>query len=631
MSIEISMEKEEEEEEEKKSRRRGMPRGLGSGYTSGGDTGIRSAAMRRGNETELRQLLQRIDGAGYPAYKDMIGTWVFSSFSLIIDHVQSDPFAPPSRARVRVDTQEAGFPIALHANKIRTVALCDRITREFWRNAHGRLDEQAGCGGGSGGWGSSKGGNINIEQPGQHVLERTSCVFSDGCWELRFTVALPAQGRSIEGLRALARLCDELPPVVRQSAFYDRFDIKELEEYILSVEDQEHLRNVSLKQGNLVAFIRNGAILPRLSGANDGPMNPLDAIPFTSPSHMEKQFRLPSGRLVAGMGIEPGVTLIVGGGFHGKSTVLQALEVGVYNHIPGDGREFVVTDPTGVKIRSEDGRNVQNVNISPFINNLPFNHNTSKFSTSDASGSTSQAANIMEAIEMECKLMLMDEDVCATNFMIRDQRMQSLVRKEKEPITPLIARIRTLYERVGVSTILVIGGAGDYFDVADRVVMMDSYRISDVTAEAMQIARTLPSTLGEVSEVDNSVFDALLSRYVDPRSISSLRSGGKGKVVAKTRHSVEFGEVELDLSCVEQIVDKSQARAIGDSIVFLADMLLHDMPVHKAIQRLEGEFDKDGLDILSPLGPQGIYARPRRFEISAALNRLRGAKFMFKQ
>ena len=99
------------------------------------------------------------------------------------------------------------------------------------------------------------------------------------------------------------------------------------------------------------------------------------------------------------MGIRKGITLIVGGGYHGKSTLLKALEAGVYNHIAGDGREFVITDDTAFKLRAEDGRSITGVDISPFIKNLPNKKDTVHFSTEDASGSTSQAANLMEALE----------------------------------------------------------------------------------------------------------------------------------------------------------------------------------------------------------------------------------------
>eukprot|EP00438_Fugacium_kawagutii_P004327 Skav220059 [mRNA] locus=scaffold1709:61262:63212:- [translate_table: standard] len=208
---------------------------------------------------------------------------------------------------------------------------------------------------------------------------------------------------------------------------------------------------------------------------------------------MEVSITLPHAGTVTGMGITRGVSVIVGGGFHGKSTLLHALQLGIYNKVPGDGREHVVCEPSAVKIRAEDGRSVKCTDISPFINNLPFGKlavmgtmalwkATTEFSTGDASGSTSQAANIIEALEVGAMSLLVDEaprrqtdDTCATNFMIRDEKMKALVAPDKEPITAFVRKVRPLFEELGVSTILVVGGSGDFFTVADAVIMMDEW------------------------------------------------------------------------------------------------------------------------------------------------------------
>ena len=201
---------------------------------------------------------------------------------------------------------------------------------------------------------------------------------------------------------------------------------------------------------------------------------------------------LPNNGEITGMGIRKGVTLIVGGGYHGKSTLLNALEYGIYNHIPDDGREFVVTNADAVKIRAEDGRSIQSLNIDPFISNLPFDQDTTEFSTANASGSTSQAANILEALEVGASTLLLDEDTLATNFMIRDIRMKTLIAKEKEPITPFVEHVRSLYEEKGISTVIVMGGSGDYFSLADVVIGMIEYSPHDLTSQAHQIVKENP-------------------------------------------------------------------------------------------------------------------------------------------
>jgi predicted ABC-class ATPase len=265
--------------------------------------------------------------------------------------------------------------------------------------------------------------------------------------EARLEVGLPAAGRRILGREAKEIFFDALPQIISSSLFFNDIPEKTLIKHVEIVEDQHFLRG-ELKKRKLVAFIANGSILPRESGVSQRPMRK-GAVPFVSPEKFQVEINLPHHGTVKGMGIPEGITLIVGGGFHGKSTLLQALQLGVYDHIAGDGREYVVTRQNAVKIKAENGRSIEKVNISPFINNLPRRQDTRAFSTENASGSTSQAANIMEALEIGTDLLLIDEDTSATNFMIRDGRMQQLVQKEKEPIIPFIDRVRALYEKKG--------------------------------------------------------------------------------------------------------------------------------------------------------------------------------------
>ena len=300
--------------------------------------------------------------------------------------------------------------------------------------------------------------------------------------ELRLTVDLPAAGRTIQGMEAVSIFFEDLPKVIQQGVFQFPNMGLTVKHFVDAHEDQEWLRT-ALDEKGLVAFVPEGAILPRESGVSSRPLV-MGSVPFYPPQELSVTFQLPHKGMINGLGLSKGVTLIVGGGFHGKSTLLRALELGIYSHIPGDGREYVATDPNAVKIRAEDGRFVEKVNISPFIKSLPLLRDTLRFSTDNASGSTSQAANIMEALEMGAKVLLIDEDTSATNFMIRDRRMQELVQKAHEPITPFIDKVRQLYQDRGVSTILVMGGSGDYFEAADTVIWMNNYRPFGVTEQA---------------------------------------------------------------------------------------------------------------------------------------------------
>ncbi len=557
----------------------------------------------------LRSTLQRIDGRGYKAYKDIRGSYQGEGFVLSIDHVQGDPFAAPSRLRAVVPHEVAGFPPDLYARPIRRVALADYINRVF-ANVCRKLEQRRGSG---------KSGLISIDRPGQEVLPRTAIIVGEEGIEARFRVGLPAAGRRILGREAEHLLLVDVPHVIRRAMLYASLNASNLRRYVETVEDAEALRK-RLPDLGLVAFVADGAILPRRSGVDPRPLREGLVIPFESPPELRVRVELPNRGPITGMGIPRGVTLIVGGGYHGKSTLLNALELGVYNHIPGDGREFVVTDPAAVKIRSEDGRRVERVNISPFISNLPFGRDTTHFSSDDASGSTSQAANIIEALEAGATLFLLDEDTAATNFMIRDHRMQELVAKEKEPITPFLDKVRQLYTDLGVSTILVMGGSGDYFDVADRVIMMDEYRPHDVTERARAIAEKYRA---ERAPEGGEHFGALTPRVPLPQSLDPSKGRREVKITARGVKTILFGRHEIDLSAVEQLVDPSQLNAIGQALYYARERYMDGRrSLREILLAVEQDIRERGLDVIDTR-PMGEYAYFRRFELAAALNRLR--------
>eukprot|EP00922_Rhytidocystis_sp_ex-Travisia-forbesii_P049995 GHVS01074399.1.p1 GENE.GHVS01074399.1~~GHVS01074399.1.p1 ORF type:complete len:572 (+),score=93.81 GHVS01074399.1:39-1754(+) len=517
----------------------------GRGHSRGGarpDADFDRPTSSGGHSSVPRQMggdlgseLMRIDGKPYPAYRDLIGEWQLQDFSICIDKVQADPFAPPSDVRIRVPQGIAKFPCEVYSPSIRNVALCDYLTRQLHHQINSTgLDRSSGSA-----WAGPKGGDIRIDVPGQHVLPRTSVVVNEQVVEARLTVALPARGRTIEGDRAAVLICERLPAVVRSSLLYCSLNSSNVSAHVRSVEDQQALRE-SLEGLGLVSFVIDGAVLPRKSGASDLPMSisqEPNLVRFQSPEDMRVSIDLPNRGTVCGMGIKKGVTLIVGGGFHGKSTLLEALQVGVYNKLPGDGREFVSTVDTAVKIRSEDGRSVASVDISPFINNLPFGKQTTSFSSEDASGSTSQAANIMEALEVGATALLVDEDTCATNFMIRDNRMQALVAREKEPITAFIYKVLPLFTELSVSTIMVAGASGDFFEVADCVVQMDKYACKNVTSQAGVVVRKykdlLPAELQVHAAAYREPFGKVRQRLLDLGANTTMCMQGRWRLTGK--------------------------------------------------------------------------------------------------
>lgn len=558
----------------------------------------------------LRALLEKIDHKGYPAYKDTKGTYEFGSFTLSIDHVQGDSFAAPSDLSVRVSGKQARFPGNCYDTREKRIALQDYLLRQFGKSI-AAMDRVA--------KGSGKSGRVFITRCGQEILDRTACQIrpADGSITVRFQVGFPANGRTINSRELVKVLFALLPECVEKTLFYNRYSTKEkdaVEQVRALAEDQTALRNL-LKQQELIAFVADGAVLPRESGAVSHPMK--NAVAFSSPESMAVTLTLPNHGKIRGMGIKKGITLIVGGGYHGKSTLLDALELGVYNHIAGDGREFVICEDTAVKSRAEDGRAVHEVDISCFIKNLPNGRNTTCFSTEDASGSTSQAAGMVEAISAGAEVLLLDEDTSATNFMIRDSLMQRVVHEKEEPIIPFIDRVRALYEEKGISTILVAGSSGAYFYVADTVIQMKEYRAYDITERAK--AEAEKAAAGEKpSGAPAREFQVDEGRRVFKRN--RIFDNPRTKIRTNGMNGLSVDHKEIDLRLVEQLVDEEQITALGAILRYAYKKLANDkLTMQQILDQIEALLDEKGLDAL---GSRGL-ARPRRLEIAACLNRFR--------
>ena len=551
---------------------------------------------------DLASILHRIDGRGYKAYKEIQGrSFSFDGFDLVVEHVQGDPYAAPSRLRALIPLEKSGVPESELATEARRRATRDYLARAFRSAARSHRD-------------------LAIDAGLQTVLDRSACLIDNDTIDLRFTVDLPGAGRRILGRKAATLLVDELPEVIAQTTGSDHLDLERLERHAAVVEDQEALRK-ALDATGLIAFVGNQSVLPRKSGIDDRPLD--DAVVFKSPPSLEVTLTAPNAGEVCGMGVPRGITLIVGGGYHGKSTLLRALETGIYDHVPGDGREQVVAVPGAVKIRAEDGRAVHAVDISPFISHLPGGYGTESFSTELASGSTSQATALVEALETDASCLLLDEDTSATNFMIRDRRMQELVAKTSEPITPFVDRIRELRDRLGVSTLLVMGGSGDYFDHADLVNQMDSYRPRDVTGEAREIASGHVTGRREERESD---LTTAAPRHLVVRSVNPERRRGRWKIQARGIDTLVIGQSDIDLRAVEQIEDPSQLRAIGWILGRLSEHDENECEPLPEIRQMLDRLRQGDWQWLSGR-PDGDLAAPRAHEVMTALNRLREARF----
>ncbi|MDO4257088.1 MAG: ABC-ATPase domain-containing protein [Kocuria sp.] len=665
--------------------------------------------------TDLAQTLRRLDGGSYGAYKQLKGSWRLGDAELIVDRVQSDPYAPPSLARIRLSLFDTGIPRELIATRDARVAAGDFLTREFARAARDL-----------GPRGGKDSGGISIQRTGQEILERSSVIVPDpgsavdpaparesgmrragdagavdrgrtagrpasstaeaGAVEVRCEIALPAAGRRIKGHAAHRLLTEVLPGVVECALRWENLEPAAFEAHVTSHLDAQHLR-AQLPQRGLVAFVADGAVLPRASGHRDEPLA-RGAVPFETPPRLRVELELEDGSTVSGMGVPEGVTVVVGGGYHGKSTLLQALERGVYSHVPGDGRERVVTLPSAVSVRAEDGRAVSHTDVSPFITNLPTGADTRDFSTSNASGSTSQAAATVEAVEAEAGVLLLDEDTCATNLMVRDERMRAMVPGEREPITPFVDRVRALYAERGVSSILVTGGSGAFLDVADLVIAMDAYRALDVTDRARQVVREFPrpedmhpaESFGQIRpHVPGGVPGDAASRASghdaarpgpgagpgaapgahgghgggmtervagardDSRGRSEHRGGGRGQhgrggsdrssdrpggrdkpARARGLDTIQLGREDVDLSALSQLVDPSQTEAIARLLEEVERTADGRTPLTELVDAALERVVREGLDALAHhRGHPGHLALPRAQDVAAAYHRVR--------
>ena len=577
------------------------------------------------NSEELRQQLRSINRKSYPAYKGLKGLYHFGNYILSIDHVQGDPFASPSHVSIQISHRDAGFPVEYYKDTLTGTTLCDYLTRQFEKQVSQYSFRAKGSG---------KSGLLTVSHCGQEILSRTACEITEKGITARFFVGFPANGRTINATELEKILFDFLPVCIQKSFFYSSLNAKELQNYIELAEDQEFIRQ-TLPAKNLCAFIADGSILPRESGISSRPMKA--SVPFTSPDSLRISINLPHKGKITGMGIPKGITLIVGGGYHGKSTLLNALELGVYNHIPGDGREYVITDATAVKLRSEDGRFIKDVDISMFINDLPNKKDTRCFSTLDASGSTSQAAGIVESMEAGSHLFLLDEDTSATNFMVRDTFMQQVIQREKEPITPFLERAEDLYKKAGISTILVAGSSGAFFHIADTIIQMDNYVPKDITASVKKLCSQYPLPAVSVTDFQLPHSHRIVNRPAE--SSKHLRHNSRGNHSdsgaakperLKTRISgtdgFSLGRQEIDLRYTEQLIDAEQTAALGLLLKYAVEHLADGRrTLPEIVQFLWKNLSLHGLSFFTENQKISCgYATPRIQEIYACLNRYRG-------
>lgn len=557
-----------------------------------------------GTDADLLDQLRHADGRPYGFYKKVAGAWDYGDFTLAIDHVQADPFAPPTALRAYATPQAMGLPEEALASPDARLAAADFLVRAFDEaiRARGARD-------------------VSIARAGALILQRSYASVLPDRVEVRFQAKLPARGRTILG-KSAARLFDvDVPNVVMDCFDFVSHDPdttrkrSRLLAHIASYEDHRALQE-QLEANGWVTFVADDSLLARRSGVSEAPLTGDGVVAFRSPDSLRASVSLPHAGDVSGMAIPRGLTLIVGGGYHGKSTLLEAIARGVYAHVPGDGRELVATDPSATKVRAADGRAVTGVDISAFISHLPGSIDTTNFSTENASGSTSQAASIIESLQLGARSLLIDEDTSATNLLIRDTRMRDLVAADKEPITPLVDRVSSL-TGAGTSLIMVVGGSGAFLDAADRVLMMDNYRCLDVTERAKQVAADLPRPRT----------DAPASWDSAPRVPLAKARVDRPRTKATGTHALTVDRQVVDISDVEAVLDPGQAEAIAWCVRGVLEEMAGKQDLVELMAKLGRRLASEGLDAVCKFGARpypAFLARPRLIDVGAAINRYRG-------
>ncbi len=556
-------------------------------------------------QNDLNKAFVALDKGAERDVRIIAGSYAFEDFVLIIDHIPDNPEKQPSRIRVNMPLKNAKFPFDVFNTKSREIAARDFIARHFaFKAERYSLSSKSG-----------KSGKISIDRQSLELLETNSVVVGDDSIEIRFIIDLPVKKWKVHSQTAVELLTKKVPGIVRECLIFENIDAEKLACWVETNEDADTLRNELAEKG-LVAFIADGSILTRHL-----PEDSKKIVPLKSPEELSVTFDLPNRGKVHGMGIPAGITLITGGCSHGKSTLLRAIELGVYNHINGDGRELAVTVPDAVGIRVEEGRRVENVDISPLIGQISEKISTKHFYARSAFPATSFAANIMETLEVGTSLMLFDDETIVSGFVGRDARFQTLIPDEEEVLTPLIDFLPMLRDEHGISSIIV-GGSGDFFDIADTVIAMRNFVAYSVTDEVQCIARENPS--GRIRK-NNVHFTFPPGRCPIATSLEPLKTDKTYPVKTLTRGYVQYGDEYIDVSKVTQFVNQSQSRAIARGIAMARRLMDGSKSLGEVVNKVIDRVKNVGLDTLSNRY-MGDLASFRAYELAAAINRMKNLK-----
>lgn len=556
---------------------------------------------------ELYLKLERIKGQVYRKYKSLEGAYASSTWTLILDKAQASPKSKPSLFRLRVPYMAAGFPPGLYKDRVQKIALSDYMLRRFEKLCK-KISRHSGCG---------KSGIFYSDPCGPEILERSAVFFDQNTLELRFRYGLPSEGNRTDPKAFLEALEHAFPKIIKEILTWDTYDEKEVREHLHIFEDQEALRSL-LKINHWVAFIPDGAILPRESSFSQRPLK--QAVPFEAPPTIKVTVKLPHKKEISGMPVKEGVTVITGGGFHGKTTLLNAVKMGIYNHIPGDGREYCVSLKDTFKINSEDGRITEGIDISPYIVNLPFHKNSGHFSSLQSSGSTSQAASVVESVRMGAECLLFDEDTSATNFIACDELMKRLIGEKDKTIIPYFETARDLHRSLGVSTMIVIGSLSPILTAADLVLKISEYRVMDLTEEVAEQLQTQRNSNLSQHPISQKPFQK--TRLVDSESFRIKKRIIPFKTKICGHKEIQIATLSLDLYDNEQLTDYGQMKSLLSALLLFEQMIFKKrFSLEEAVKKLFQQIEAGGIESLC--FQKGGFTEIRALDFAHALNRLR--------
>lgn len=484
------------------------------------------------SEEVLRKTLKNADGKPFQKYKGIQNNFVLEDFEIIFDDVQNDRMGHTA-IRVRVPHKKAGFPEDMYDTKLREIALRDLIARRFRESArtHARSPIP-----------KTSGGEVFIPRPGQEILERGSVAISPYFIEVRFTADLPADGNKVSAV-AMDLLMERIKTIISESLYFSAYKQSKVYNHLQTYENAEFIRE-NLDSKGIVAFIADGSVLPR----RDDDLAPMvDAKEFVTDPALKVTFDVPYGEPISGMGIPKGFTAVTGASRNGKSALLDAIFAGVYDHIPGDGREYVITSRDAAFIMAEPNRPADSVDISMFVPETPEFDDTSAAKKEFVSSPMSEFVSVSEAVEMGSKLILIDEEysnpcVMRKGFLADNEKIISL------------SEMGSSMGRQGISLVMVSGDES-VIRSADNVLVVEGFKVSPAKVE-----RT-----GNGKE-----FSMPADRYPVSKGIVYEKGHRDVNVTAQEIRTIEIGEFKVHVP-VAALFDISQTNTVADAIAYMKE------------------------------------------------------------